>query len=52
MPTKCKDASAGELLVKGFGQGHMADIGGMDENQLNLINGLRPIPQLPATADL
>lgn len=38
MPTKCKDEHEGELLVKGFGQGHLAGIGRVDESQLNSIH--------------
>lgn len=43
MPTKCKEDPVGESLVKGFHQGHMANIGRVDDIQLNSINGWKPL---------
>lgn len=43
MPTKCREDPAGELLVMGLGQGHLANIGRVDEIQFNSINGWAPL---------
>ena len=42
-PATCREGPAEELLVMGLGQGHLANMGGVDEIQFNSINGWTPL---------